>query len=677
MSLNTSLKGRLRNTNLPKTNILFPLFEAVINSIHAIDERIEKQHDIDIGEGYIKIKVKRSTQLNAENSVKPKIVGFEIVDNGIGFNEDNFNSFQTLDSDYKIKLGGRGVGRLLWLKAFKKVNIISIFKENYNIQKRSFDFNIQNDLHNHNLIDSKSSVIETTVNLEFFNKEYEKYLPKAAIKIAHALLEHCLWYFLRSGGAPDITVMDVDETILLNKEYESFMFNASESIPYKIKSRNFELMNIKLRSTFQNKHSVIYSAANRVVREESLVGKIPGLFGVLKDGDESFCYLCFVTSEYLTESVNSERIGFNISESIDDLFVDEEISFSEIRNETIKHITKYLEKFLIENKQIGLKKLTDFVANKAPRFRPILSRIPENEKIVDPNITDKELELKLHTHLMVFENELLTEGHDLMKPHCFENDEEYSRRIEEYLLKVSDIKKSDLANYVAHRKVILDLLEKSIQIKKDGKYLNEEVLHKLIMPMQKNSNELMFDDSNLWLVDERLAFHNYLASDKSIKSMPITNSEEKKEPDLLALNIYENPLLVNEGQSLPLASITVIEIKKPMRNDAKQGEDKDPIEQALGYLKRVRNGGAKTELGRQIPDSSNIPGFCYIISDITDTIKERCEILDLTVSADKLGYFGYHKTYNAYIEVLSFDRLLNMAKERNRSFFDKLGLPSI
>jgi hypothetical protein len=39
MSLNTSLKGRLRNTNLPLTHGLAPLFEAVVNSIHSIDER--------------------------------------------------------------------------------------------------------------------------------------------------------------------------------------------------------------------------------------------------------------------------------------------------------------------------------------------------------------------------------------------------------------------------------------------------------------------------------------------------------------------------------------------------------------------------------------------------------------------------------------------------------------
>ena len=45
MSLNTSLKGRLRNTNLPKSHALFPLYKAVVSSIHSIDERIKNDQE--------------------------------------------------------------------------------------------------------------------------------------------------------------------------------------------------------------------------------------------------------------------------------------------------------------------------------------------------------------------------------------------------------------------------------------------------------------------------------------------------------------------------------------------------------------------------------------------------------------------------------------------------------
>lgn len=676
MSLNTSLKGRLRNTNLPLTNVLYPLFEAVVNSIHSIDSLLKKGKISSTMDGSITIRILRSSQVTAYSDVKPDIIGFEILDNGVGFNTDNFTSFQTLDSEYKIDLGCRGVGRLLWLKAFNKVSVRSSYEENGSIFTRTFDFNATNDIHNEDVKKTPDAKIETSIKLLDIQKNYSKYLRKTAATISRDLLEHCLWYFIRNGGAPEIFIDDSGERISLQKEYDSLMINASDRTSFVIKTRTFDITHVKLKSSLQNKHSIIYSAADRVVKEDSLQGKIPGLFGFLNDGSENFAYMCFLTSDYLTEKVTPERVGFNISETLEGLFADDEISFAEIRDNALKVITEYLDQYLTENKQIGIKRLTDFVDRKAPRYRPILGRIAETEKIVDPNISDKDLDIKLHSHLMAFESQLLAEGHDLMIPDGIENKEDYSKRIDDYLSKASDLKRSDLANYVAHRKVILDLLRKAIQKGTDGKYSKEDVLHKLIMPMQTISDAIKFEDSNLWLVDERLAFHNFLASDKTLTSIPITDSDSTKEPDILGLNVYDNPLLVNDGENLPLASITVVEIKRPMRNDAKAGEEKDPIEQALGYLKRVRNGNVTTATGRPIPDSEHIPGFCYVICDITPTIKDRCDILDLRVTSDKLGYFGFHKTFNAYIEVISFDRLLNMATERNKAFFDKLGLPS-
>ena len=256
-----------------------------------------------------------------------------------------------------------------------------------------------------------------------------------------------------------------------------------------------------------------------------------------------------------------------------------------------------------------------------------------------------------------------------------ETSEGYRARLNEYLSKVEAVKMSDLAGYVFHRKIILDILQKAIERGDDGKYAREELIHEVIMPMRKTSNEVL-EKSNLWLIDERLAFHDFLASDKPLSSMPIVQTDDTKEPDLVALNVFDEPLLVSEGQRLPLASIIVVEIKRPMRNDAASGEDKDPIEQALGYLDRIRNGQTQTASGRPIPRSEEIPGFCYVICDITPSVERRCKLAQLTVTSDRQGYFGYNPNFKAYIEVISFDRLLNGARERNRAFFDKLGLPT-
>ena len=57
-------------------------------------------------------------------------------------------------------------------------------------------------------------------------------------------------------------------------------------------------------------------------------------------------------------------------------------------------------------------------------------------------------------------------------------------------------------------------------------------------------------------------------------------------------------------------------------------------------------------------------------------METRAQNAALTVTSDHMGYFGYNPSHNAYIEVIGFDRLITAAKERNKAFFDKLGLPS-
>lgn len=223
--------------------------------------------------------------------------------------------------------------------------------------------------------------------------------------------------------------------------------------------------------------------------------------------------------------------------------------------------------------------------------------------------------------------------------------------------------------------MILDLLDKAIRTDEHGKYAKEDVVHSLIMPMRVTSNDIAAVASNSWIIDEGLAFHDYLASDKTIRSMPITKSSSTLELDFLALRVPEGPVLVSEGETLPLASIHVVEIKRPMRNDAAPGVDHDPLAQALRYLRRVREGGVTTAAGRPIPGSDQIAGFCHIISDLTPTVRERCQQSGLLATPDGMGFFGYNPTYRAYIEVSSFDRILRTAHQRNRAFFESLCLP--
>jgi len=674
MSLHTNLKGRLRNTSLPKNHGLMPVFEAVVNSIHSIEEKGN------LGKGgEITLQINRLEQesLDFDKGISPSIIGFTITDNGCGFDNENFISFETLDSDHKIEKGCRGVGRLLWLKAFDSVDISSIFSNDNNIHKhRKFSFDDKFGVYKDTLQDSVIKNTGTKVELKDFDESYRKSVPTRAESIANQLLEHCLWYFVRSEGTPNIFVRDGAENLSLYKLYDQHMHASAHHERIDILGQDFNLTHIKFRASVNKKHQHALCAANRLVKEDNIQGKIPGLYGKISDETGDFTYTCYVSSSYLDQHVRSERTSFDIAENFDGIFEGTEISLKTIRESVLDRTKEYLKDVLDDNIAAGKNRVDDFIATKAPRYRPIMNYVDESELIVDPDKSDKELELHLHSQWYEVERQLLNEGHNIMQPSSEEHAEEYKDRLKDYLKKAEDLKKSDLANYVSHRKVIIDLLEKSIECQSDGKYVKEEMIHELIMPMGKDSDEVFLDSCNLWLVDERLAFHNYMASDKTLTSIPITGDNTTKEPDLLNLTVFDNPLLVNEKSSFPLASITVIEIKRPMRNDMKEGEDKNPIEQCLGYLNRIRNGKAKTKSGLLIPQSQTIPGYCYVICDLTDKMIERCKLAGLTVTADGMGYFGYNKPYETYIEVISFNQLVRAAKERNRAFFDKLGLPT-
>lgn len=673
MAISASLTGRLRNTSLPKSRPLQPLFEAVVNAIQAVDMAYE-----DMAPGSIDVRIARDQEplpfgeLPAEAG---HITGFVVSDNGEGFHDGNMRSFETLDSEYKAAQGCRGVGRLLWLKAFDKVEVISRYDGAGGAMKeRQFTFTAKNGVTQEPVRDASGAGTGTEVRLSSYAALYREQAPKTGQSIARHILEHCLWYFVRPGGAPDITVIDSGERFSLQELFDEYVLTESTRQDTSIKGQKFSLIHLRLTTAGSTGPQLNWCAGNRVVTQENLAGKVPGLYGRVRDGDSEFMYSCYLTSDYLDRAVRPERTGFDIPDVTDGTMFDSDPSLSDIRAAALDSVAEYLHSYLAEARGAGQARVREFVDKKAPQYRPVLRHFSQGKLGVDPGISDRELELQLHRHRADLEAEVLAEGQQILKDEIIE-DAGYTQRVQGYLERVDDLKKSDLVAYVFHRRVILDLLKKASRADAAGKYVKEAAVHRLIMPMRTTSDDAHPDASNLWLLDERLAFHNFLASDKTIKSMPVTGSGSTLEPDLLALQLTDMPMLVAEGDKMPLAAITVVEIKRPMRNDAASGADRDPLDQAVKYLEEVRDGRVVTATGRPIPRSEHIPGFCYIIADLTPAMHRRCRNFDLQPTSDGLGYFGYNKNYMAYIEVFSFDRLLNLATERNRAFFDRLGLP--
>src|ERR1700677_5037618 len=172
--------GRIRNVVLPKSRPLLPLYEAIINSIHAIEDAKEKA-------GKITIKLTRDTSAQMFETEKPThdITSFEVVDNGIGFNDENFEAFQTSDTTYKAERGGKGIGRFMWLVAFESVEITSTVKDETTWKTRTFKFVPKgNGVAEAKVVGNTSGPRSTSVCLLGFKKKCRDVGPKKLDTIA-------------------------------------------------------------------------------------------------------------------------------------------------------------------------------------------------------------------------------------------------------------------------------------------------------------------------------------------------------------------------------------------------------------------------------------------------------------------------------------------------------------
>jgi hypothetical protein len=134
--MKVDLAGKIKNTTLPHHKALLPMFEAVVNSFQAIEDSGGA-----LVSPAIQVIVRRDPVLEGLE-IEGEVNGFTIIDNGIGFNDLNLDSFFTSDTQHKVNKGGKGLGRFIWLKAFDRARIQSHFAVNGHIRSRAFEFTL-------------------------------------------------------------------------------------------------------------------------------------------------------------------------------------------------------------------------------------------------------------------------------------------------------------------------------------------------------------------------------------------------------------------------------------------------------------------------------------------------------------------------------------------------------
>ncbi|MFM2280683.1 MAG: hypothetical protein RLZZ444_2914, partial [Pseudomonadota bacterium] len=124
--------------------------------------------------------------------------GFTVTDNGIGFNADNLTSLRRFDSRKKAKLGGKGVGRLLWLKVSDEAAIRSTFVGvGEQVMTSTFRFTVTDPVSDYTEAPSVRREIGTSVTINPFKSVFASRLPKKADTFANRLIAHFVSYFTR------------------------------------------------------------------------------------------------------------------------------------------------------------------------------------------------------------------------------------------------------------------------------------------------------------------------------------------------------------------------------------------------------------------------------------------------------------------------------------------------
>lgn len=222
---------------------------------------------------------------------------------------------------------------------------------------------------------------------------------------------------------------------------------------------------------------------------------------------------------------------------------------------------------------------------------------------------------------------------------------------------------SKLSEYVIHRKLVLDLFQKLLNEK-----ATEKAVHNLIFPLHTFSDEIGFEDHNLWMIDDKLSYHKYLASDKKFKKIEPISSTSDERPDII---VFNRPFaFANDNK--PYESIVLIEFKRPMRDD--YSDEENPIQQINRYAREIIEGEAKDKHEREFDFRTNTPIYSYIICDLTKKLRAYAKDSGFRPLPSGDGFFFFNDNYNMYVEIMSFDKILNDSKERNRVLFDKLNI---
>lgn len=491
---------------------------------------------------------------------------------------------------------------------------------------------------------------------------------------------------LLSDRKVEIIVVDGEE-IHLAEFFRTHLLIELKREPFQIGERTFSLVSAKLRPRSGLRHRLILAASAREVRSEPLEKVIPVLASGPLDMEgepDGFHFVGVIEGAFLDEAVDPMRVTFtdedeeteleDEAEKADeplvprgDLFGEPQ-SIRQIRTEALKIVRQQLEPYISAAIEKRSEAISNYIRRDGMGYHFLKSEIPDIAKRLR-SIDDQAIETSLHAAAYVERRKRSDQAQQLLSASPKEKSEDaYFKRWTQIVDGLGNIAKSDLANHVAHRRVILDLVDDVIKTTEEGSYRREEVIHSIVFSKGKQTGEVGEEQQNLWLVDERLAFHEHLYSDITIGRIIGGEVDALERPDLA---IFESGFASFHDGNRPPAQLVLVELKQPGRTNASRD---DPVSKTLAYVEKLKSGHAKTEGNAVIDIEPNALTTVYILADWTADFLRYLQREAFKAMPSDVGRYMYRDEEKIMFIAMSFSRLVESARRRNRIFFKKLGI---
>ena len=646
-----------------------PILEAIINSVHSIEDHFGAGGAAE--KGRIELHVRRVAQLplpglSGKGAVEP-VECFEIVDNGIGFDDPNLESFRTADGRFKRDRGGKGIGRLTWLVVFERAEIESRFSgQDSRLHNRSFTFSstgggisgFSDDVLNTEV------PVETHVRLVGVQKQFSEPLRKRLAVIADRVIEHCFNYLV-VGNCPRITVFDHgsggSSSVVVNELVENLSVIGEETLM--VERHGLCLRHIQWHHASGRKHLGHLLADGRVVKSFPLTDVCDlGPNPFRNEQGELSVHHVLVEGPALDSAVDATRTDFNLPDGEPIQEAGGLLDLKTLREQIGRAVNEQLRDVLETERKQNLSRIEHHIRTKQPEYARLLDRKQDALSRIkwtgDPMRDDLTLyKLKQNWEIEIRTEQALVEK-ALAKGTA--DPTELADRLFRVVEETNQVGKDDLVRYVLKRRAVLQVLSSALS-KSEGSL--EKDIHRVVFPLRTTNGEIDYRDHNLWLIDDTLAFYEFVSSEVSLRSNPTAPSDSLERPDIVAFKTGD-----------PFQHISIVEFKRPDRTDSE-----NPVSQLARYGRRLRDGGSMDANGVTlpgVPKSVRIDGYAIV------TLSPKMESIlrdgpaEMSRVENEWRWHGAMRNLNMYVEVLDYRAFLTRAQQRNQAFFNALNLSS-